>query len=306
MKIEIEDLLADAADDTAQPLHHSIEDIIHRGRRGTRLRQAGTITASALTVGAVVGAFTLWPGGDSVHPNGGGIQPAGPGVSTGSTPSSPGISTGSTPSSPGSPTGPTPRATLTMDVKTGELIQPSASKLTDAQIIAQCKKQDADFLRFAENKAGGGTDKLDNWEVKITQGQENWFRAILQSPDGKRYARCQYRTSGSGAPGEYYDRQAVNLTRPYEIWSGADGSWGQVETEVARVTFQVGDEQPMEATVANGFYVFYAPLPSTEVKGKPIWATFYDAAGKELARFDSNGSNPDVGHLVPRDPIFPK
>ena len=299
MKIEIEDLLADAADDSAQPLNHSIDDIIHRGRRGTRLRQAGMVTASALTVGAVVGVFALWPGGGA-HPNGDGIQPAGPGTTTGSTPSSP----GSTPS--GSPVVRTPRATLTMDVETGKLLQPPASKLTDAQIIAQCKKEDADFHRVSENKAGGGTDKLDNWKVMITQGEDSWFRAILQSPDGKRYARCEHRMSGKGAPGGYYDRQAVNLTVPYVIWTDGAGSWGEVEKEVARVTFQVDDGQPMEARVANGFYLFYAPLPYTEVKGKPIWATFYDAAGKELARFDSNGSNPDVGHLVPREPIFPK
>jgi len=294
MRTEIEDLLADTADDTAQPLHHSIDEIIHRGRRATRLRQAGTITASALTVGAVVGVFTLWPSGGP-HPNGGGVQPAGPGTTT-----------STSPSSPGSPVARTPRATLTMDVETGQLVQPPASKLTDAQIIAQCKKQDADFLRFAENKAGGGTDKLDNWTVKITQGEDTWFRAILQSPDGKRYARCQYRTAGSGAPGEYYDRQAVNLMRPFEVWTDADGSWGQIPANVARVTFQAGDGPLMDARVTKGFYLLYAPLPYTDVKGKPIWAIFYDTNGKELARFDSNGSNPDVGHTVPRDPIFPK
>jgi hypothetical protein len=298
MRTEIEDLLADAADDSAQPLHHSIDDIIRRGRRGTRLRQAGTITASALTVGAIVGVFTLWPSGGA-HPNGGTVQPAGPAATTSSTPSSPG-------STRSSPVARTPGATLTMDAETGQLLQPPASKLTDAQIIARCKQADDDFLSSTSNKVGGGTDKIDNWKVRITQGQDTWFRAILQSPDGKRIARCQVRFGGSGAPGGYYDRNAVVPTPPFKVWTDGDGSWGQIPQNVARVTFQVADGPLMEATVTKGFYVLYAYLPYVDVKGKPIWATFYDAQGKELARFDSNEYNPEDGSKADREPIFPK
>lgn len=286
MRTEIDDLLNEAADDSAQPLNHSIDDIIRRGRRGARLRRTGVVAASALTAAAVVTAVSLWPGsGDGIRPSG--IQPAG-----------------------------TPGVTVTLDVKTGKVLQPPASKLTAAQIIAKCLKQDTDRI---PNKAGGGSDPIGDWTVKITQGQGTWFRAILESPDGKRRARCQHNETRNVTPYDSFDREAKGLLRPYEVWSDRDGSWGEVPKNVARVTFDY-EGMKSDALVKNGYYVWYAELPYTEVKGKPIWAIFYDAKGKELARFDSNPSNPEVQNppcaadsqscsltgTAKRDPIFPK
>lgn len=183
--------------------------------------------------------------------------------------------------------------------------QPPASLFTDAQIIAQCKKQDANFLRFAENKADGGTDPLDGWKVVLTQGTDQWFRAILLSPDGRRFARCQHKFGGT-KPSDYYDRQKLGLSRDFVVWSSRDGAWGEIPAAVRRVTFQVGDGLVEEAAVTDGFYLWYALLPYEQVKDKPIWAVFYDATDRELARFNSNPPDGGTAMEQPRDPIFPK
>jgi hypothetical protein len=295
MTTEIEDLLAGAADDTAQPLRHSIDEVVRRGRRGVRLRRAGVAAVSAIAVGAVATGITTWSGDNAT----GGIQPAA-GPATGQTPEP-------------------PQTTVTIDVKTGKTLplQPPPSKLTDAQIIERCKVLDDQWQR-GSHKAGGGTGSISGWKVAVNQAKGSWLRAILVSPDHKRWAVCQD-NQGAGDPYDSYEREDLKLQNDFEVWSNRDGSEAPVPKGVARVTFQIGDGAPAEATVQNGFLLWYALLPYPQVGNKPIWAVFYDARGKELARFDSNPYNPDPGpvsctkgprcsltHVAHRDPIFPK
>ena len=294
MTTEIEDLLAEAADDTAQPLHHSIDEVVRRGRRGVRLRRAGVAAVSAIAVGAVATGITTWSGDNAT----GGIQPAA-GPATGQTPEP-------------------PQTTVTIDVKTGKTLplQPPPSKLTDAQIIKRCKVLDDQWQR-GSHKAGGGTGSISGWKVAVNQAQGSWLRAILVSPDHRRWAVCQD-NQGSGAPYDNYLREDLKWQKEFEVWTDGDGSEGPVPKGVARVTFQVGNGVPAEATVKNGFLLWYANLEVLEVRNKPIWAIFYDAKGREVARFDSNAQNPDPGppscsatrctlkSTVHRAPVFPK
>lgn len=293
MTTEIEDLLAEAADDTAQPLHHSIDDVIRRGRRGVRLRRAGVAAVSAIAVGTVATGITTWSGDNAT----GGIQPAaGP--------------TGQAPEPP--------QTTVTIDVKTGKTLplQPPPSKLTDAQIIKRCKVLDDQWQR-GSHKAGGGTGSISGWKVAVNQAKGSWLRAILVSPDHKRWAVCQD-NQGAGDPYDSYEREDLKLQKDFEVWSNRDGSAAPVPKGVARVTFQIGNGFPSEATVKNGFLLWYADLEYQAVRNKPIWAIFYDAKSREVARFDSNAQNPDPGppscsatrctlkSTVHQAPVFPK
>jgi hypothetical protein len=284
MTSEIEDLLAAAADDTAQPLHRSIDEVVRRGRRGVRLRRAAAAAVGAIAVGAIATGVTVRSGGNNSNING--VQPAGP-----------------------------PATVATIDVKTGKFLplQPPPSKLTDAQIINRCKVLDNQWQK-GDHKAGGGTGSITGWKVAVNQAKGSWLRAILVSPDHKRWAVCQDNQS-SGAPYDNYLREDLKWQKDFEVWTDGDGSEGPVPKNVARVTFQVGNGLPTEATVKNGFLLWYANLEVLEVRNKPIWAIFYDAKEREIARFDSNPFNPDatqtpgsrvLAHTAERDPIFPK
>jgi hypothetical protein len=264
MTADIRDLLADAADDTDRPLHHSVDEIVRRGRRGQNLQRTGVVAASALTAGAVIAAVTVWTGAGA--PKNDGIQPVG-----------------------------SPTSTITVDVRTGKAVQPPASNLTDAQIIARCRPHDEEFRTATDSgrksRWGGGSDPLDHWKVVITQGENAWFRAMLRSPDGKRVAYC-LDNAAAGAPYDDYFRQNIGLGKPYEVWSDRDGSKGELPPAVARVSFRDPAGVVSDATIKDGLFLWKADLPPAEVTGKPIWATFYDARGRELARFDTNYLNP--------------
>jgi hypothetical protein len=272
MTTEIEDLLAEAADDSAQPMYHSIDDVVRRGRRGVRLRRAGVVTASVVTAGAVATGVINSAGGSN---NTGDVQPAS-----------------------------TPEVTVTIDVKTGQLLpmQPPPAKLADAQIINRCKVLDSQW-QVGDHQAGSGTGSIAGWKVAVNQAKDNWLRAILVSPDNKRWAVCQD-NQGSGAPYDKYRREDLKWQKDFEVWTDGDGSEGPVPKNVARVTFQVGNSGPTEAMVKNGFLLWYANLEYVDVRNTSIWAVFYDAAGREIARFDSNPYNPAA--TAKRDPIFPK
>src|SRR5436189_257825 len=67
---DIEDLLATAADDSDQPLRHSVDDIVRRGRRTVRARQLATTATATLTTAVVIAGVVTWRADrpDSVSP----------------------------------------------------------------------------------------------------------------------------------------------------------------------------------------------------------------------------------------------
>ncbi|HEY0618459.1 MAG TPA: hypothetical protein VGD15_12755 [Kribbella sp.] len=273
MSTEIEDLLAEAADDSAEPMRHSVDDVVRRGRRGVRYHRAGVVAAVALTAGAVIGGVNVWAGGHDTD----GVQPAG-----------------------------TAGVTVTMDVHTGRVVGPPASKLSDAQIINRCKAQDNRWLAEGhQDKAGGGTDSISGWKVAVTQAQGPWIRAILTSPDHQRWAICQNNLT-SGSPADYYLREDLQYQTDFIVWSDRDGSEGKVPKNVSRITFELPNGIVYDATLKNGFFLWSAELTFDDVKGKPIWAVFYDSRDREVARFDSNVNNPVDGYNADRQPIFRK
>jgi hypothetical protein len=173
-----------AGEDGTRWRREHVVDVVRRGRRGVRLRRAGAVPASVVTACAVATGVTTWAGGNTN--NTGGVQPAG-----------------------------TPGTTVTIDVKTGQPLplQASASKLTDAQIINRCKVQD-NHWRQSSHKAGGGTESVAGWKVAVNHAKGSWLRAILVSPDHKRWAVCQD-NQGSGAPYDSYLREDLKWQKDF-------------------------------------------------------------------------------------------
>ncbi|WP_112238981.1 hypothetical protein [Kribbella monticola] len=291
MTTEIKDLLADAADDTAQPLEYSIDDVVRRGRRGQRLRRAGAVAAGAVTAGAFVTAVAIWTGGDVARNNGGGIQPA---------------------------SGPTGMVTAKQITWVAQ--PPAATNFTTAQIRALCNAQDSSARDGVGNKAGGGTDPVTNWSVEVSQGQAHWFRAILLSPDRLRYTFCAY-NSDKGEPHDTYNREATKwfAEQPYRVTTWPNGAWGKVPAGVDKIVFELPDGTRSVATTKNGWFLWFTREHVNYLPNKPIWAIYYGADGKEIARFDSNPENPapkppvctgnahcQLDHIEPHQPVFPK
>ncbi|TCC61028.1 hypothetical protein E0H73_17375 [Kribbella pittospori] len=261
MSTDLEQLMIQAADDTDHPLQTSVEDIVRRGRRTTRITRAATVGTTLLTTAAVVAGITAW----TAH-RGGSAQPAG----------APGV---------------------------GVALQPAASTLTDAQIISRCGPLD-DQWQLGHHKAGGGTGTIAGWKVAVSQAAGTWIRAILVSPDKKRWAICQ-QNSGAGTPRDNYLREDLKYQEPFVNWTDSDGTEGPVPANVASVDIEI-DGVTSEATVKNGFMLWYADLDPRKVADKPIWAIYYDKTGREIARFDSNDYNPYEGEKPRRKPIYPK
>jgi hypothetical protein len=273
MTTEIEDLLAEAADDSAEPMRHSIDDVVRRGRRGVRFRRAGVIATAGITVGAVAAGAAVWPGGHDTD----GVQPAG-----------------------------APGTTITVDVRTGRVVQPPASKLSDAQIIDRCKAQDDQWLAGRhQDKTGGGSGSISGWQVAVTQEQAPWLRAVLTSPDHTGWAVCQT-SPASGASADAYLREDLRYRTDFVVWADWNGSEGKVPRNVARISFELPDGSVSDARIGHGFFLWSAVLSVDEVKGRPIWALFYNSRGREVARFDANVHNPEDGDNADRKPVFPQ
>ncbi|MFI5707235.1 hypothetical protein [Kribbella sp. NPDC051620] len=62
MSKDIEGLLATAADDADQPLRHSVDDIVRRGRRSVRHRRLAAVATAGLTAAVAVTGVAVWQG----------------------------------------------------------------------------------------------------------------------------------------------------------------------------------------------------------------------------------------------------
>ncbi|MGC4941522.1 hypothetical protein [Kribbella sp. DT2] len=274
MSSDIEDLLVDAADDSAEPMRHTVDDVVRRGRRGQRLRRIGAVAGGALAVAGIATAVSVWPNqGDDAPVAGLGL----------------------------------PENTVTVDTTTGEVT--GKAVLSDAQVLARCATGDNQYRQSAA-KAGGGSEAISSWKVAVAQGSGSWFQAVLVSPDRQRYAYCLDNTGTSG-PKDDYLRQSVTADKPYVVWADGNGSKGVVPAGVAKVDFKTADGAVTPAVVKDGFFLWPSHRTTVGDPSAPIWAIFSDAQGREVARFNANPfQNDQVGvpgsKTVERAPIFPK
>jgi hypothetical protein len=277
MSSDIKDLLDSAADDSAQPMRHTVDDVVRRGRRGQRVRRIGAVAGSALAVAGVATAVAVWPGQSGEPPV------AGLGL---------------------------PESTVTIDARTGDVL-PAKIALSDAEVIARCQPADGKYRQSAD-KAGGGSEPIAGWKVAVTQGAGNWFRAILVSPDRQRYAYClDNADAGVASPPDDYVRQSVTADKPYVVWADAQGSKGVVPPGVAKIDFKTADGSVTPAVIRDGFFLWHSTRTMLGSPMAPIWAIFSDAQGREIARFNANPYQNDQvgvpgGKTFERKPIFAK
>jgi hypothetical protein len=254
---DIDRLLDEASDDAGRPLRRPLDDVVRRGRRRVMRRRIGGAAASTLAVGGLVSGAALWAG-----PEAGSGFDGGP-AATGS-------------------------STTTTKVPTGIRVipPPPVATMSDREIVRKCKVEDEEFLRLSENKAGGGTDPIDDWTVLIKQAPQYRVQAVLVSPDGNRRAYCVLDSRDGGQRNDY-NREAFENPDYKIVTGGIDGAVDRVPDKVARVTFETPDGEVSEARIKAHIVLWFNGRPFTD---GPVWANFYDASGNRLARFKAAGT----------------
>ncbi|MGW7687203.1 hypothetical protein ACWGID_41060 [Kribbella sp. NPDC054772] len=239
MTTDLERRLAEAADDTDRPLHLSVDDIVRRGRTSVRRRRVAAIASAAVAVVAVAGAVNAWP-----------IHQADP-----------------------APVAGTPTSTVTIDVKTGKVLQPAPpiSPLSDDAIRQRCAT--ADHTPASWDKSG----PIDGaWDVVLKTGVGERFYAVLLSADHSVAAGCEQEGGGhvSAARQDLVNRHGDDLL---PRWT--DSSRGP--TSLVTVVADTPDGRVRAGLVGReGFFAFgrqgYDPsAPKSLVRG-------YDAAGRQV------------------------
>jgi len=171
MSTDLERLLAAAADDTDQPLHTDVDEILVRGRRSVRKSRIATVSTAVLTTAAIVGGIAAW---STTRPES--AEPA------------------------GTPNG----RTITIDVKTGRIIDdetgktvvpaPPVSPLSDAEVLSRCTKYDHTYQHFSQAHPGKTLDKAGpvdaRWKIVVKSGDRSVLNALFLSPDQSIVSTC--------------------------------------------------------------------------------------------------------------------
>ncbi|MFC9688942.1 hypothetical protein ACFTSF_10410 [Kribbella sp. NPDC056951] len=171
MSNDIERLLATAADDTDQPLHTDIDDILARGRRSVRRTRIAVASTAVLTTLAIAGGVTVWQG--TLHQS---EAPA------------------KTPKN----------ETITIDAKTGRItdnesgiqaaLPPLVSPLSDADVLSRCRKFDSQYVQSNKERGSNSYDKAGpidaRWKVLVKSGDTKRLQALFLAPDRSIVANC--------------------------------------------------------------------------------------------------------------------
>lgn len=254
-------VLADASDDDGRPYDYAIGTVIRRGRRRVLIRNTTGAAVSAVAVGAVAVAATQIGGSGRASSDDAPVAS--------SSPSSTQVSS----------------ASVSTPARKRIVPLVPLAKMSDKQIIRRCKVADEVFLRVSSNKAGGGTDPFDDWSVVLKEAPKGLVHAILLSPDGKRYAYCTLDPGGDKTLDQSVRQSVAVSVRNYEVFTAGWGAAAEpVPANVARMTFETSDAV-YQARVKDGFVLWANP---NNWNAKPLWANFYDASGKRIARFNTN------------------
>ncbi|GAA1595805.1 MULTISPECIES: hypothetical protein [Kribbella] len=276
MSTDIERLLAAAADDTDRPLSTDVDDLLVRARRSVRKTRIATVSTAVLTTGAIIAGVTTWSA-NRTDGNG----PVGT---------------------------PTPGVTLTIDVKTGQILDdetgkpvlapPPVSNLSDAELRDRCKPGDQEFRDAAQEHGGNDPDKAGtlaaDWKVMVKSGTGDSAQATFLSPDGSIAATCML--SGVSLVQAYgrFPTKAITGQVPSEASLNAP----RVPADVSRVVVNLegGGEARQALVGADGFYSLGdLPLPSRiqRIRG-------YDAAGHKT--YDVTIPTPETARVQPTVP----
>jgi hypothetical protein len=290
MSTDIERLLSAAADDSDQPLHTDVDDILVRARRSVRKSRIATVSTAVLTTAAIVGGIAAW---SATRPESEG--PAG--------------------------------QTITIDAKTGRIVDnetgktvvpaPPASPLSDAEVLRRCKPYDPAYLHGASthktmDQAAGHVDA--RWKILVKSGDRSVLNALFLSPDKSVVFICTM--SGPEKP------QSLQRTMTTEISSRSRIRQKQTVDQglqisapgVTRVLLDIdGESNPREALVGtDGFLTLGNPgtnntlITVDRIRGYDAGGTkIYDQVTKSLALPSQPTVDPKVT-IKTADPITPK
>lgn len=252
MSTDIERLLTAAADDSDQPLHSDVDDILIRGRRSVRHRRIATIATATLTTAAVIGGVATWSStrNDSAAPAG------------------------------------TSTATITIDVKTGLVIDdetgkpiapaPPVSLRSDRDIITKCMVLDKipTWDPRPWDKAGPLSSR---WSVAVKTSRGHKVAAVLVAPDHSVAAHCQLDDDPKSPSGSFGRMQLTTVAPDGALLRAGYADGLRVPAAVGKILVDVpGEPQVRQALMGtDGFYT--------------------------LEALDSRlGTKPTVGHPKPR------
>ncbi|GAA1584136.1 hypothetical protein GCM10009804_45600 [Kribbella hippodromi] len=263
MSNDIERLLANAADDTDQPLNTSPGEIVGRARRSARKARIATISTSVLTAAAVIGGAAAW----SAHRVDGEAPVAGAGQ------------------------------TVTVDVKTGWLIDretgkaiapaPPVSRVSDSDIIKRCAGYDKS-PRYepvpAWDKAGPVTAR---WKVAVKTSSGGAIGATLVSPDRTVVAVCNA-TDGKYPSWGFGRRPLSPAPADGLVFEAGRIDGLRVPATVTKVLVEVPGEKVLREALlgSDGIYrIGVVPSPPGTARGATIQKPRirgYDANGRKV------------------------
>jgi hypothetical protein len=268
---DIDELLAAAADDTDRPLRYSVDDIVEQGRRSVRQRRIAAVSTAVLTTAVIAGGVAGWAASRSDS-----VGPVGP------------------------PNG----QTITVDGKTGRIVDnetgktvappPPVSPLSDAEALERCKQYDHEQVQFLKEHRANAYDKAGpvngQWKVVLKTGDQNLLDAYFLAPDKSIVATCAMdkpeRPTTNG-------RISTTEVMPYDETKlpQAESQGIRAPSNVTRVLVDIaGETSPREARMGDeGFYTI-GHARSGDENWEITRIRGYDATGTKV--FEQNRVSP--------------
>jgi hypothetical protein len=264
VSIDIERLLAAAADDSDQPLHSDVDDILIRARRSVRKSRIAAVSTAVLTTAAIVGGIAAWSSARSESEG---------------------------------PAGTSKGQTITIDGKTGRVVDnetgktvtppPPVSPLSDAEVLRRCKQYDLEYVQFLQERTANTYDKAGpidaRWKVVVKSGDQSLLTALFLSPDKSIVSTCTM-----DAPEKPWTNGRISTTEvmPFsrnKLPEAVENGLRVPVSGVTRVLVDIaGESSPRQALVGtDGFFTLgyrgekKARMTFNRIRG-------YDADGKRL------------------------
>lgn len=232
MTSELDRLLAAAADDTDRPLHTDVNDLLVQARRSVRRTRIATASTAVLTTAAVVAGVAAW--------------------------------SANRPESYGPAGTPVSGRTVTVDVKTGRIIDnetgatvvpaPAVSPLSDDEARSRCQEAGNQYRR-TPSTVKNSTGPLDSrWTVVAKSGDRSTLSALFLSPNRSVVTSC-YAAPKQSSVASYPTTQLYPQGRNHLPWAEEIGL-RIAKPGVAHVLLDmVGEKNPREARLGtDGFF----------------------------------------------------
>ncbi|WP_433002906.1 hypothetical protein [Kribbella sp. CA-294648] len=253
---DLEDLLAAAADDTDRPTRYTVDDIVRRGRRSVRRSRIAIVSTAAFTTVAVIGGLTAWS--NTLNQSDG-------------------------------PAGTPKNETITVDAKTGRVVDnesgktaqapPPVSPLSDAEVLKRCKDSDVQYVTSMQRLGANTFDKAGpidaRWTVLVKSGDQQRLQALFLAPDKSIVSTCTMEGPERGKTHGRYSTTQVFSAGKASKDQRPQAVQGNVRVPVDGATQVLvnlaGEAAPRLALVGpEGFFTL----------GYPTWDEAYKTAGK--------------------------